>query len=489
MRYADLFPSLALTANRALARIALLIALTLMGCGGGTTTVPSTPALNATIRLSEAATAPMKQPSLPAAWSAVGPGAVVVANTGGNSILAYDPRTQSVTTVVGGLTQPTGVAFAPDGSLCASLLGGRVVRIDVASGAVETVAQGGRLASLFDLVFDGADRLDVTNDIDPSNAEVTRITPSTAAQAKLTELGGLMPDGIAFSSVQGLLYVVSDRDRRLIAIDAATGETRPVGFFASDPGDVDVAQNGDVWFSDLFRGVLIRVPIETGVEVEVSRDAAGLRGLAADGDGTVVAQNGTSLLRFGADGSKTTLWSGSPLNAPQHLTVSPLLLLAVNDITAQVNADRVRVAGAFATRDAIDVASSAFTVQVTGGPSWVVQAGALRALGGGHYRCNGVAGDPSATVEITELGGNRYGLEVDARSAGASGLVGEVTVSLTVGTLPTASARGAVHVLGGERVALRVALQRAPLKSAPTQVSGSGRLLTSAEVGVHRPVR
>ncbi|MFJ1580182.1 MULTISPECIES: hypothetical protein [unclassified Streptomyces] len=131
-------------------------------------------------------------------------------------VRTYDPVRKTTRVRATGLSEPTGIAVAPDGSLVvAETGGGRILRIDE-TGTVTALASG--LAHPVDVAFDGEQRCYVSDD---RLGAVLRLDDGEA----VTVADGLgAPQGLVVRDDE--LFTVETAHRRLRAISLVTGESR-----------------------------------------------------------------------------------------------------------------------------------------------------------------------------------------------------------------------------------------------------------------------
>lgn len=205
-------------------------------------------------------------------------------------IVAVDLGSAGTTTILDGLAFPVAVELDSRGRLhYADQATGAVYRVDLASGAVETLAQLD--VGLDNLTFDPEDRLYVSNAVDGS---ITEVMPD--GTARLVSPGGMTaPAGIA---VEGdTLFVAEPQGIR--AFDRLTGDPAglvPSVFGVSELGNpITIAADGEQiittsWFDNTVR--VIEWP--SGEAVAVHADfAAPVNALRFQGD-LIVAELGTS---------------------------------------------------------------------------------------------------------------------------------------------------------------------------------------------------
>ncbi|MGH2805567.1 MAG: PKD domain-containing protein, partial [Thermoleophilaceae bacterium] len=201
------------------------------------------------------------------------------------------------------LVDPAGIAVAPDGGLwVADNLApdgdGRVVRIDPASGAQQTVSEGGQLDLPFGIALDRAGSLLVANRVVPGEllpgcqeqGKVLRVDPVDGGQELVSESGDLgRPLGLAVAADGAIV----------VANECAT----PGGLVRVDP----LGGSQEVLTSNNGEDVLVtpeRVAFDPGGALLVSDFALG-----ADADGGIVKVDPES-------GEQTLVRSGELFNHP-----------------------------------------------------------------------------------------------------------------------------------------------------------------------------
>lgn len=119
---------------------------------------------------------------------------------------------------IGGLN---GFEFGPDGHLYGPLwFKGEVVRVDVDSGEMETVADGFQIPAAVN--FDGQGRLYV---VDSATGELLRLQPGTAEKVRVAQLQPSL-DNLAIDKKAGLAYVSNMADNSIQEVDMADGHVR-----------------------------------------------------------------------------------------------------------------------------------------------------------------------------------------------------------------------------------------------------------------------
>lgn len=184
----------------------------------------------------------------------------------GDALWELDPTGSAPPRLVmkdmGGLN---GFDFGPDGLLYGPLwFKGQIVRIDVDTGAMETVAQGFTTPAAVNFAPDG--RLYA---IDTANGEVVRIGIETGARHVVTTLKPAL-DNLAFAP-DGTLYVSNMADNAIIEVDPQTGAARPLveGPLAV-AADIAMAPDGHtLHVADVF--AIRSVDTQTGAIREIAR--------------------------------------------------------------------------------------------------------------------------------------------------------------------------------------------------------------------------
>ena len=123
--------------------------------------------------------------------------------------------------IIEGMGGLNGFEFGPDGHLYGPLwFKGEVVRVNVDSGEMETVADGFRIPAAVN--FDGQGRLYV---VDSATGELLRLQPGTAEKVRVARLKPSL-DNLAIDKQAGLLYVSNMADNSIQEVDLADGRVR-----------------------------------------------------------------------------------------------------------------------------------------------------------------------------------------------------------------------------------------------------------------------
>jgi len=123
--------------------------------------------------------------------------------------------------IIEGMGGLNGFEFGPDGHLYGPLwFKGEVVRVNVESGEMDTVADGFRIPAAVN--FDGQGRLYV---VDSATGELLRLQPGTAEKVRVARLKPSL-DNLAIDKQAGLLYVSNMADNSIQEVDLADGRVR-----------------------------------------------------------------------------------------------------------------------------------------------------------------------------------------------------------------------------------------------------------------------
>ena len=123
--------------------------------------------------------------------------------------------------IIEGMGGLNGFEFGPDGHLYGPLwFKGQVVRVNVDSGEMETVADGFRIPAAVN--FDGQGRLYV---VDSATGELLRLQPGTAEKVRVAKLKPSL-DNLAIDKKAGLIYVSNMADNSIREVDPADGRVR-----------------------------------------------------------------------------------------------------------------------------------------------------------------------------------------------------------------------------------------------------------------------
>ena len=123
--------------------------------------------------------------------------------------------------IIEGMGGLNGFEFGPDGHLYGPLwFKGEVVRVNVESGEMDTVADGFRIPAAVN--FDGQGRLYV---VDSATGELLRVTPGRSEKVRVAQLSPSL-DNLAIDKKAGLIYVSNMADNSIQEVDLADGRVR-----------------------------------------------------------------------------------------------------------------------------------------------------------------------------------------------------------------------------------------------------------------------
>lgn len=196
------------------------------------------------------------------------PGDIVVANIADHSVSVFDGETgayrgPAFEPGAGGLQNPTGIAFGPDGALYVGSSGNaRILRYDAATGEFLSVfAEGEPLDRPFSLIFGTRDHLFVS-----SGERVLRYDASGSFVGTAARHSSLQqPIGLAFGPDE-LLYVVNSTAPGIDRFDPATGGRvdRVVTDSLDFPSDVVFGPDGDLYVSNASAHRVVRFDGRSG---------------------------------------------------------------------------------------------------------------------------------------------------------------------------------------------------------------------------------
>ena len=172
--------------------------------------------------------------------------------------------------IIEGMGGLNGFEFGPDGHLYGPLwFKGEVVRVNVESGEMDTVADGFRIPAAVN--FDGQGRLYV---VYSATGELLRLRPDSGEKVRVARLKPSL-DNLAIDKKAGLLYVSNMADNSIQEVDLADGRVRdlvrtrlaaPSGlavvgdqlhiadtfaYRVMDTGSGDIREEGRMWASHL----------------------------------------------------------------------------------------------------------------------------------------------------------------------------------------------------------------------------------------------
>lgn len=123
--------------------------------------------------------------------------------------------------IIEGMGGLNGFEFGPDGDLYGPLwFKGEVVRVNVDSGEITTVADGFQIPAAVN--FDGQGRLYV---VDSATGELLRVTPGRSEKVRVAQLSPSL-DNLAIDKKSGLIYVSNMADNSIQEVDLADGRVR-----------------------------------------------------------------------------------------------------------------------------------------------------------------------------------------------------------------------------------------------------------------------
>ena len=183
-------------------------------------------------------------------------GAVYLAYSGGD-LLKLDLATGALDTVATGLGNLRGVAVA-GGSAYITSFDGTLQQVTLATGSRRTLAAG--LPSLFGVARSGS-----TTYVTDTNGEIVAVPDGGSPRVVATGLG--FSYGLAFDKA-GVAYTADMMTGRILQTNVATGATRVLASQAYEPTSISVGGDGLVYFE--VAGEVKRVNAATGVQSHVT---------------------------------------------------------------------------------------------------------------------------------------------------------------------------------------------------------------------------
>jgi len=206
---------------------------------------------------------------------------VYLAYSGGD-LLKLDLATGALDTVATGLGNLRGVAVA-GGSAYITSFDGTLQQVTLATGSRRTLAAG--LPSLFGVARSGS-----TTYVTDTNGEIVAVPDGGSPRVVATGLG--FSYGLAFDKA-GVAYTADMMTGRILQTNVATGATRVLASQAYEPTSISVGGDGLVYFE--VAGEVKRVNAATGVQSHVT-NIVGINSfsfwLAASGDAYTTGSGG-----------------------------------------------------------------------------------------------------------------------------------------------------------------------------------------------------
>jgi DNA-binding beta-propeller fold protein YncE len=245
------------------------------------------------------------------------PGDLVIADAAGK-IIQINPTTGNQTLIASGgfLAVPTGIRFAPDGSLLVAERGsfggtGSILRINPTTGAQTQITTGGNLVDPFAVAMAPDGTLFVSDEDEPHvshRGAVISVNPATGAQQIVSSAGNFFhPQAIALRSNGEILVVDADGPTErgsVIKVNPVTGTQTVLSGAGQFNSPVGLALQGDniAYVTDAKTfgakdSAVYRVDLTTGAQTPVystTTAATDFIGLAMTSSGSlIIADNGT----------------------------------------------------------------------------------------------------------------------------------------------------------------------------------------------------
>jgi len=286
-----------------------------------------------------------------------GPTSLFVSSGDTNNVLAYDATSgafQGVFAHGGGLVDPEGISFGPDGNLYVSSRSNEILRYNGHSGTfINSFASGHGMQDPAGIAFGGASNdLFVGSgvpDVGGGGNQILRFDGHTGAFKAVvdpTNAAGLAdPEGLRFGN-DGLLYVLSSDAGEVLRYNPATNTfvdkfvTANGSGNLKDPADLVFAANGDLLVSSAETSEVKRYDAATGA-FKGNFIAAGLGGLnesegmtfGPNGNLLVASELGNSVLEFDANTGAFVRTAVGPssggLTMPTFMTTGPSAATAI----------------------------------------------------------------------------------------------------------------------------------------------------------------
>ena len=228
----------------------------------------------------------------------------LIYGTGLGPQIAFGRGTQ--TTIVGGLSDPTGVAVDGAGDVFIADSGNnRVVEVPAGGGASITLASG--LSFPSGVAVDGAGNVFIA---DSSNDRVVEVPAGGGSQVILyatsSTIAGVAVDGA------GDLFVSYYNSGSVVKLPAGGGAPTTVASGLSDPYGVAVDGAGDVFIADSGNNRVVEIPAGGGAQLIVASGLSDPTGVAVDaaGDVFIADQSGARLVEVPAGGGPQTTIGG-----------------------------------------------------------------------------------------------------------------------------------------------------------------------------------
>jgi sugar lactone lactonase YvrE len=207
--------------------------------------------------------------------------------SGAHGLSDYSPITGLLTPISTGglLTQPMDVALESDSTALVSVLGGKIVRVDLRSGAQQLVASGGLISANPDGLLMGANGLLYVADV--LNHSIISVNPVNGAQALVTSGPQLDQHVFMIWQDSNNLLISSTGVSKILRVRISDGTQTVVasGGNIESPEGLAFDSAGRLLVADYHANVLMAIDLSSGTQTVIATGFNAPVALALDGLG------------------------------------------------------------------------------------------------------------------------------------------------------------------------------------------------------------